>query len=143
MKLLENVRAAETSDVTVATMMKWGTRIGKWTILAGNCNGFVGNRMIGFYSSAARSQLTLGVLPSQVDKGRKGQKTKAGWYDYDDKRRPSPSPVVHQILRKLFPAKGGSARTADDITKALYIPLINEGFKILEEGMAQRPADID
>ena len=47
-------------------MMKWGSLIGKWTILVGNCNGFVGNRMINFYSAAARSELRLGVLPSQV-----------------------------------------------------------------------------
>ena len=40
MKLLENVRGARTSDLTVASMMAWGKKIGKWVILVGNCPGF-------------------------------------------------------------------------------------------------------
>lgn len=50
MKLLENVRGAKTSDVTIVTMMEWGKRIGKWCILVGNCPGFVGNRMVNLYA---------------------------------------------------------------------------------------------
>lgn len=66
MKLLENVRGAKTSDLTIATMMAWGKRIGKWCILVGNCPGFVGNRMVGFYSAAARAMLERGMLPEEV-----------------------------------------------------------------------------
>ena len=56
MKLLENVRGKETSDHTIATMMKWGTDIGKWCILAGNCQGFVGNRMVALYLAPQGAQ---------------------------------------------------------------------------------------
>merc|ERR1719160_1279010 len=68
MKLLENVRGAKTSDVTIATCMAWGKEIGKWPILVGNCPGFVGNRLIGQYSSQGASILMAGALPEEVDR---------------------------------------------------------------------------
>lgn len=46
MKLLENVRGAKSSDQAVATVMALGKRIGKVPVLAGNCFGFIGNRML-------------------------------------------------------------------------------------------------
>ena len=67
MKLLENVRAARTSDECVASMMAWGKKIGKWVILVGNCEGFVGNRMVGFYGGQARVMVQEGLYPEQVD----------------------------------------------------------------------------
>ena len=67
MKLLENVRGKQTSDLTIASMMAWGKKIGKWCILVGNCPGFVGNRMIGLYGGQARRMLEEGLLPEQVD----------------------------------------------------------------------------
>ena len=69
MKLLENVRATNTSDTCVASMMAWGRKIGKWVILVGNCNGFVGNRMVGFYGGQARVMVEEGAYPSTVDMG--------------------------------------------------------------------------
>ena len=64
MKLLENVRGKETPDLTIATMMQWGTEIGKWCILvAGNCSGFIGNRMPGYYCIVLRSHL-LNAVPN-------------------------------------------------------------------------------
>jgi len=72
----------------------------------------------------------------------KAKKTNAGWYDYEDNRRHKQSPKVNNMLRKMYPLKGASP-SQEDITRALFFPLINEGFKILEEGMAQRPSDID
>merc|ERR1711881_197506 len=54
MKLLENIRGAKTSDLTIATCMAWGRDIGKWPILVGNCHGFVGNRLISLYSGMAQ-----------------------------------------------------------------------------------------
>jgi len=192
MKLLENVRGKETSDLTVATMMSWGKQIGKWSILAGNCPGFVGNRMINFYSGAARAMCDQGALPEEVDgaarafgfkmgpfamadlvgldlgiqawkkagtydpktnsthalieMGRKGQKTKAGWYDYEVAAGvPTPSAKVKAMLEEISRAKGLARAKipAEEMIQRLLFPLINEGFKILEEGMAQRPADID
>ncbi|MDV3257584.1 MAG: 3-hydroxyacyl-CoA dehydrogenase NAD-binding domain-containing protein, partial [Sphingomonas sp.] len=76
---------------------------------------------------------------------RWGQKKGAGFYDYDDKRRPSPSPVVQQIIEDFAAKQGVTRRQIDDeeiIQRTLYT-MVNEGAKILEEKMAQRASDID
>src|SRR5262245_51089653 len=76
---------------------------------------------------------------------RWGQKKGAGFYDYDDKRRPSPSPVVQQIIEDFAAKQGVTRRQIDDdeiVQRTLYT-MVNEGAKILEEGMAQRASDID
>ena len=76
---------------------------------------------------------------------RWGQKKGAGFYDYDDKRRPSPSPVVQQIIEDFAAKQGVTRRDIDDeeiVERTLYT-MVNEGAKILEEGMAQRASDID
>ena len=76
---------------------------------------------------------------------RWGQKKGAGFYDYDDKRRPSPSPVVQQIIEDFAKKQGVERRDISDqeiIDRTLYT-MVNEGAKILEEGMAQRASDID
>ncbi len=76
---------------------------------------------------------------------RWGQKKGAGFYDYDDKRRPTPSPVVQGIIEKFAADKGVERREISDeeiVQRTLYT-MVNEGAKILEEGMAQRASDID
>ena len=76
---------------------------------------------------------------------RWGQKKGAGFYDYDDKRRPSPSPVVKQIIEDFAARQGVERREIFDqeiIERTLYT-MVNEGAKILEEGIAQRASDID
>ncbi|MCF2515531.1 3-hydroxyacyl-CoA dehydrogenase NAD-binding domain-containing protein [Sphingomonas sp. G124] len=76
---------------------------------------------------------------------RWGQKKGAGFYDYDDKRRPSPSPVVQQIIEDFAAKQGVTRRDISDeeiVERTLYT-MVNEGSKILEEGMAQRASDID
>merc|ERR1719174_3390230 len=78
MKLLENVRGAKTSPVTIATCMAWGKEIGKWPILVGNCPGFVGNRLIGQYSGMAGKILEAGALPADVDSAIEGFGNKMG-----------------------------------------------------------------
>ena len=67
MKLLENVRGARTSDLCIASMMEWGRRIGKWTILVGNCPGFVGNRMVALYNAHARVRTRLNINSGTVN----------------------------------------------------------------------------
>lgn len=77
--------------------------------------------------------------------GRWGQKKGAGFYDYDEKRRPNPSPVVEQIIEEFRTREGVEKRQIDDqeiIERTLYT-MVNEGARILEEGMAQRASDID
>jgi 3-hydroxyacyl-CoA dehydrogenase len=76
---------------------------------------------------------------------RWGQKKGAGFYDYDEKRRPSPSPVVQQIIEDFAAKQGVTRRQIDDeeiVQRTLYT-MVNEAAKILEEGMAQRASDID
>jgi 3-hydroxyacyl-CoA dehydrogenase len=77
--------------------------------------------------------------------GRWGQKKQAGFYDYDEKRRPSPSPVVAEVIEEFRRKEGVEKRDISDqeiVERTLYT-MVNEGAKILEEGMAQRASDID
>ena len=192
MKLLENVRGKHTSELTIASMMQWGKKIGKWCILVGNCPGFVGNRMVGLYGGQARVMLEEGLLPHEVDgaatkfgmrvgplamsdivgldlgiqatkkagkyhpdrviqhamieAGRLGQKTAKGFFDYDPKTRSaSPSAEVEALIGAVRATNNTPQRviTEELATQRLLFPMINEAFLILEEGMAQRPSDID
>ena len=76
---------------------------------------------------------------------RRGQKTSAGYYDYDAQRKATPSVVVEQLIRDLAASKGIVRRVVPDqeILQRCIYPMINEGAKILEEGMAIRASDID
>jgi 3-hydroxyacyl-CoA dehydrogenase len=76
---------------------------------------------------------------------RWGQKKGAGFYDYDEKRRPSPSPVVQDIIEKFAADRGVQRREISDqeIVERTIYSMVNEGAKILEEGMAQRASDVD
>ena len=68
MKLLENVRGARTSPEVIATVMALGKTLGKVPVLAGNCDGFIGNRMLGFYGLEAEFLLEEGATPEQIDR---------------------------------------------------------------------------
>ncbi len=76
---------------------------------------------------------------------RWGQKKGAGFYDYDENRKPSPSPVVEQIVEDFRAREGVEKReiTTEEIVERTLYPMVNEGARILEEGMAQRASDID
>ena len=77
--------------------------------------------------------------------GRWGQKTGKGFYDYDENRKRSPSPEVKAIIAD-FAAKEGNAQREigkQEIQERLLYPMISEGAKILDEGIAQRSSDID
>jgi 3-hydroxyacyl-CoA dehydrogenase len=76
---------------------------------------------------------------------RWGQKKGAGFYDYDEKRKASPSPVVQQIIEDFAEKQGVERRQISDeeiVERTLYT-MVNEGAKILEENIAQRASDID
>jgi len=85
------------------------------------------------------------VVRKLFELGRYGQKTGAGYYRYDG-RTPLPDPEVTRICEALA-KQDGVARRADiseqEIVERLLYPLINEGTKILEEGIAYRPGDVD
>lgn len=78
--------------------------------------------------------------------GRFGQKTNKGWYHYESgSRDPVPDPEVEKIIIAYRKEHGISPRdfTAEDIIKRCIFALINEGARILEEGIALRASDID
>ena len=79
------------------------------------------------------------------EEGRRGQKTNAGFYDYDAERNAKPSAHVEEIIRAFAASKGIAQRQISDaeILERCIYPMINEGAKILEEGKAQRASDID
>jgi len=77
--------------------------------------------------------------------GRYGQKTGAGWYKYDDQRRASLDPAVSELIRKWVEEAGIAQHqiSAAEIADRCLYALVNEGARILEEGIALRASDID
>ncbi len=77
--------------------------------------------------------------------GRFGQKTGAGWYKYDENRKPTPDPEVAALTTKWSAEAGIAQRqiTAEEIVDRTIYALVNEGARILEEGYALRAVDID
>ncbi len=80
------------------------------------------------------------------ERGRFGQKTGAGWYRYEEGSRvPIPDPAIHELIAGVSKELGIERRAIDDdeiVPRCLY-PLVNEGAKILEEGLALRAGDVD
>ncbi len=76
---------------------------------------------------------------------RRGQKTGAGFYDYDENRNAVPSPFTEKMIVDFRAKKGITPRdiTDQEIFERTVYPMINEGAKILEEGKASRASDID
>lgn len=217
MKLVEVVRGSDTSSSTLDVIRAVTKRTKKVPVVVGNCDGFVGNRMLHPYSSESclllaeygggssgltisdidaamgpkhfgmavgpfvlydiagndigynirrekgllrdpktgivgpkRKQIRYTELADEiVELGRLGQKTKKGWYDYDPKigkgRKPISSSVVQDLIDKysMNSKLRGTKLSRDEIVARVFFPLVNEGFKILEEGIASDPGDID
>jgi 3-hydroxyacyl-CoA dehydrogenase len=97
---------------------------------------------IGWHRDPTRIESIRDALAA---KGRWGQKTGKGYYDYDENRRPTPSAEVKQIIDEFRAKSGEQPRdyTDEEIIGALLYPMVNEGAKILDEGIAQRASDID
>jgi 3-hydroxyacyl-CoA dehydrogenase len=81
------------------------------------------------------------IADALCEMGRYGQKTGAGWYRYDENRNPSPDPQVAALIGRL--ATGRRVVSAEEIVERTIGALIDEGKKILEEGIAMRAVDID
>jgi 3-hydroxyacyl-CoA dehydrogenase len=77
--------------------------------------------------------------------GRYGQKTGAGWYKYDENRKATPDPEVEKLIEDVAAEAQINRRTIteEEIIERTQYALINEGAKILEEGIALRAVDID
>jgi len=194
MKLLENVRGAKSSPQTIATVMALGKQLGKVPVLAGNCDGFIGNRMLQYYTGEAEYMLEEGATPEQIDRvaegfgmamgplamrdmagmdtsilvraarrltlpsderlppivealvdaGRIGQKNGKGYYRYEGRTR-IPDPEAIAIIEAVSREQGIERRpfTDEEVRDRLFHPLVNEGAKELEEGIALRASDID
>ena len=195
MRLLEIVRGKATNKEVIATSMALAKKLKKVGVLVGNCNGFVGNRMLHQYGREAQFLVEEGARPQDVDgalynfgmamgplavgdlagldvgwrirkehahlrvageryplvadrlceMGRYGQKTGAGWYKYDENRKAIPDPEVDKLIEEIAAEQGIKRRTIteDEIIERTQYALINEGAKILEEGIALRAVDID
>jgi 3-hydroxyacyl-CoA dehydrogenase len=95
------------------------------------------------WSAATSKRATIREI--LCEEGRRGQKTGAGFYDYDEARNAKPSAKVEGIIREFAKSKGVEQRKIGDaeILERCIYPMINEGAKILEERKAQRASDID
>jgi 3-hydroxyacyl-CoA dehydrogenase len=85
------------------------------------------------------------VADRLCEMGRYGQKTGAGWYKYDENRNRIPDPEVDALIEQVAAEQGVKRRaiTEEEIIERTQYALINEGAKILEEGIALRAVDID
>jgi 3-hydroxyacyl-CoA dehydrogenase len=86
------------------------------------------------------------VSDDLCEAGRFGQKTGAGWYRYESgSRNPIPDPKVTAMIEQYRRQKGITARevSSQEIVERCIFALINEGARILEDGIAQRSSDID
>jgi len=86
------------------------------------------------------------VAGDLVKLGRLGQKKDGGYFDYDADRTATPSPVAIKIIEEVARFKGIEQRpqaSADDIIERLLYSVVNEGAKVLDEGIAIRASDID
>ncbi len=192
MKLLENVRGRHSSAQTIATAMSLGKLLNKVVVLAGNCDGFIGNRMLQFYTGEAEFLLEEGATPEQIDRvmesfgfamgplavrdlagndvgyairkrrripsderfspvlqrvfeaGRLGQKSGRGFYRYEGRTR-IPDPEIITLIEAVSRDLGITRRVIPDeeILSRLLHPLVNEGAKIVAEGIAIRASDVD
>lgn len=196
MRLLEVVRSKHSDKETIATAMATGRRLGKVSVLSGNCPGFIGNRMLAGYTRQGGDIVLSGATPYQVDNimtgfgmpmgpfqmadlvgldlgwrarklakvspedtpktalvpdklcelGRYGQKSGRGFYIYEKGSRAGvPDPEVIAMVEEVSGQLGIARKPISDeeILKRSLYPLVNEGARILEEGIALRASDID
>lgn len=194
MRLLEVVRGEKTAPSVLATVMALARRIGKVGVVAGVCDGFIGNRIFEEYLRQAYFLLEEGALPAQVDAamerwgmamgplrvmdlagqdigwsirmrraveqpdrpyskipdkicemGRFGQKTGAGFYRYADSRTAQVDPEIDALIVAHSAEIGLARREIGDreIVDRCLLAMVNEGAKIVAEGIAYRPLDVD
>jgi 3-hydroxyacyl-CoA dehydrogenase len=194
MRLLEIVRADRTSAEVLATALAVAGRLRKQPIIAGVCDGFIGNRILGRWWAQCDFMLEDGAFPEEIDaalegygfamgpyavadlagldiawagrkanaatrnpnardvkiidwlceQGRFGQKTGKGWYNHQGLRR-AVDPEVHALVERASAERGVARRAIapEEMTARVLAAMVNEGAKLLSEGIALRPSDID
>ncbi|MEQ8747443.1 3-hydroxyacyl-CoA dehydrogenase NAD-binding domain-containing protein [Pyruvatibacter sp.] len=97
---------------------------------------------LGWNKETSKGETLRDIL---CERDRRGQKTSKGFYDYDENRVPSPSKEVEDIIRQYAEERQIQQREISDeeILERCLLPMVNEGYKILEEGKAIRASDID
>ena len=192
MRLVEIVPGKTTRPEVLATALALTKKLGKAGVRAGNCHGFIGNRMINVYGREAQFLVEEGatveqvnqalydfgmamgplamfdlvgndvvlnitaapgaggirqpiVLPKLCSLGRLGHKSGRGWSSYDAKRKASPDAETAALIRSTAAEAGIIQReiSSEEIIDRCVLALVNEGARVLEEGMAQRASDID
>src|SRR5207244_5142676 len=86
------------------------------------------------------------IADALCEAGRFGQKTGKGYYKYEGGSRAAlPDPDVEKLIDETLQRLGRKKRVVsdDEILERMIYPMINEGARILEEGIAARPGDID
>ncbi|WP_415404317.1 3-hydroxyacyl-CoA dehydrogenase NAD-binding domain-containing protein [Tateyamaria sp. SN3-11] len=197
MKLLEVVVADKTAPDVTATGFALGKMLGKISVRAGVCDGFIGNRILSTYRTAADHMILDGASPYDIDAaleafgfamgpfavadlagldigwavrkrkraegldprardthyadklcedGHFGQKTGKGYYDYaaGPKAR-VPNPDVLPLIEAERAAQGITPRsfTHEEIVRRYMASMVNEAAKVVGEGIARRPSDVD
>ena len=197
MKLLEIVVADATAPDVAATGFALGKRMGKISVRAGVCDGFIGNRILSIYRTAADQMILDGASPYDIDKaledfgfamgpyavadlagldigwavrkrkraegvqiaardvafadrlceqGHFGQKTGKGYYDYaGGPKARVPNPEVEGYIAEERAEKGIMPRdfSHKDIVRRYMAAMVNESAKVVGEGIARRPLDVD
>jgi 3-hydroxyacyl-CoA dehydrogenase len=97
------------------------------------------------FDQLTRREQECNILDKICEMGRYGQKTGSGFYQYDEKRNRTPDPQIEELIINHSRERGIARReiTNQEILERALYSMINEGARILEEGIAARPADID
>ena len=194
MRLLEVVVGTQTAPDVVATGFALSKRLGKVAVRAGVCDGFIGNRILSTYRTAADHMILDGASPFQIDRaleafglamgpfavsdlagldigwanrkrlaptrdprervptfadklcedGHFGQKTGRGYYIYEGRTKtenPDVLPLI-EAERAVLGLRPHSF-TDEEIVTRYMAAMVNEAAKVVGEGIARRPLDVD
>jgi len=134
-----------TPEQVDGAMQKWGMAMGPLRVfdLAGLDVGYKARQALS--DEQKGDPAGYRVMDHLVEADRHGQKTGSGFYTYDDHRNPTPCPDVHKIIEDTAAELGIERREISDeeIVDRLISALVDEGRKIIDEGIAQRSSDID
>lgn len=129
-RLLEIVRGAKTSPESLATVMKLAKTLRRLGVVTGACKGFIGDRMLEHMNREARQLIAEGALEKQVNAAMERFGFATGTIRLSD-----------HTAKNLGPL--GLRFDDTEIVDRLVFTLVNEGAKILEDGIAYRASDVD
>jgi 3-hydroxyacyl-CoA dehydrogenase len=97
------------------------------------------------WASLTEREKQCTLLEQLVEQGRLGRKTGAGWYRYDEKKQAQPDPAVEELIRAHAARRGIAPReiSSREIVERCVFAMVNEGAKLIEQGVVHRPHEID